>query len=50
MSQYVVLLARLIQAEIVSPLFLGGILANPDVGNPTIAWVQLLGNKQVFEA
>ena len=21
-----------------------------DVGNPTIAWVQLLGNKQVFEA
>ena len=41
-----VLLARLVEAEIVSPYY--GILINTGVGNPTMPLARRLGNKRAL--
>ena len=41
-----VLLARLVEVEIVSPYY--GILINTGVGNPTVPLARRLGNKRVL--
>ena len=48
MFQDAVLLARLVEAEIMSPYY--GILINTGVGNPTVPRVGFLGNMQVSKS